>query len=167
MANIPDCSEHAVSKWMDESDAVCQFAGSKLALLTGPALAKTEGWAKGTPTIYDAYKCWCKDDGHGAPLSSLRFLRRLNKWLKEKLPTSVPASSHRDDGEYYPVRLRDHRGDAAMVVDITESEIEQQELVDPFSRSDAKLERLTCWRIEGHRQSKASRNGRMGRYATR
>ena len=108
--NIPECSEQAVSAWMDESDAIAQFACTSLAILKGANLADLSRWTKGSPTLYDAYKYWSKDDGHGTPLTSRRFLRRLNKWLKEegRLPPNAPASDHRADGEYYPVRLRDH-----------------------------------------------------------
>jgi P4 family phage/plasmid primase-like protien len=109
---IPESCEASLDKWMGESDTVAEFCEACLQMLPLDTAASERALS---PPIYDAYKWWCKDDSHGSPMTSKRFLARLSKWYraKQKLAPRTPIAIHTGAGEHYPVRLREHRGDSA------------------------------------------------------
>ena len=106
---IPPSSEDAVDEWLDECDTVQQYVNAQLVLLAPQERTQKDiRWQKGD-ALYVDYKAWVRDNGHGVPLSSIRFLKRLRAHLG-----MAKGEGHHRDGNYYPVRFREL---AAMIAD--------------------------------------------------
>jgi len=85
-----------------ECDTVRQYVDACLVPLTPSQKADTKiAWQKGDTTYAD-YKAWVRDNGHGQPLTSIRFLKRLRAHL-----CMAKGEGHKNDGNYYPVRMRE------------------------------------------------------------
>jgi len=103
---VPKSSELAVDEWLGECDTVWQYEEARLVRLTADEKANDAiKWPMGD-AIYEDYQSWVKKNGHGSPMSSTRFFRRLGEHLGLRTGKGT-KEGHTVEGNTYPVRFRE------------------------------------------------------------